>query len=319
MDKYKEILRRCNAALYGIAVGDAMGKMTEGYWPSEIRQRYGKFIDGFMKPIQPHSRLSWSIAEITDDTRLTILLAESILSCNGVDEIDLTRRILEKPVKGWPGWSEFKEAVLKGKRAKRTGNGGPTRVAPLGIIYPPNRLEVLVKDVDRACGITHNTRSALSAGCAIAAAFSAAIEGWSVEKIIDLAIKGAELGRKLGEDDLAPDVARRLRWLKRMVSNSGITILDLRIKGLNPGFQAWEGATFALALVMLYENAKDAILCAVNMGGDADSIAAMAGGILAARYPTTLPKKWIEAVRHTNNLKIEELAEGLAAIRLSKI
>ena len=55
------------------------------------------------------------------------------------------------------------------------------------------------------------------------------------------------------------------------------------------------------------------------MGGDADSIAAMAEGILAAIYPTTLLKKWIEAVRHTNNLKIEELAEGLAAIRLSKI
>jgi len=65
----------------------------------------------------------------------------------------------------------------------------------------------------------------------------------------------------------------------------------LRTKGLNPGFQAREGATFALALVILYKNARETILCAVNMGGDADSIAVMAGGIIAAMYPSTLPEK----------------------------
>jgi len=215
MERYEELLRRSKAALYGVAVGDAMGKMTEGYWPPEIKKRYGKLVDDFMTPIQPQSQYTWRIAEVTDDTRLTVLLAKSILSRKWVDEADLTRKILEKPIKGWPGWKEFKEAVSKGKRAKRTGNGSSVRVAPLGIIHPPDRLEELVRDVDRACGITHNTKSALSAGCAIAAAFSAAIEVWELEDLINLAIEGAELGKRLGEDDLAPDVARRLKWLKK--------------------------------------------------------------------------------------------------------
>ncbi len=314
MGRSKELLRSCEAALYGVAVGDAMGKMTEGYWPPEIKQRYGKFIDGFMRPIQPHSQYKWSFAEVTDDTRLTIILAESILACKGVNERDITRRILKEPIKGWPGWKEFRTAVSARRRAMRTGNGSPARAAPIGIIHPPERLEELVRDVDRACGITHNTRSALSAGCAIAAAFSAAIEGWGVDEIIDHAIKAAELGRELGQDDLAPDMARRLRWLKKETRNC-VSILDLRVKGLNPGFQAWEGAAFALALVMLYDSAKEAILCAVNMGGDSDSIAAMAGGIIAARFPLTLPKKWVKTVRHMNKLHLEELAKGLVALR----
>ena len=316
MKRRVELLRRSKAALYGVAVGDALGKMTEGYWPPEIRQRYGKPIEDFMTPIQPQSQHKWRIAEVTDDTRLTVILAESILSCNGVDEADLTRRILEKPIKGWPGWEEFKEAVSKGRR---TGNGSPARVAPLGIIHPPDKLEELVRDVDRACGITHNTRSALSAGCAIAAAYSAAIDGWGLEDLIDIAIEGAELGKRLGKDDLAPDVARRLRWMKKEVLENEVSVLDLRVKGLNPGFQAWEGATFALALVTLYENAREAILYAVNMGGDADSIAAMAGGIISARFPFTLPERWKSTVKRVNNLRMEEFAEGLVTIRLSKI
>jgi ADP-ribosylglycohydrolase len=235
-----------------------------------------------------------------------------------VDGTDISRRILKEPIKGWPGWEEFKTAALAKKRAMRTGNGSAARVAPIGIIHPPDRLKELVKDVDRACGITHNTRSALSAGCAIAAAFSAAIEGWRADEIIDHAIKAAEQGRELGQDDLAPDVARRLRWLKKEIRNRGVSILDLRVRGLNPGFQAWEGATFALALVMLYDSAKEAILCAVNMGGDSDSIAAMAGGIIAARFPETLPRKWIETVKRMNKLHLEELAKELVALRSSE-
>jgi ADP-ribosylglycohydrolase len=47
---------------------------------------------------------------------------------------------------------------------------------------------------------------------------------------------------------------------------------------LNPGFEAWEGASFALCLVWACDGAKEAILEAVNQGGDADSIASMAGG-----------------------------------------
>jgi len=106
---------------------------------------------------------------------------------------------------------------------------------------------------------------------------------------------------------------------EKEVLEKEVSILDLRIKGLNPGFQACEGASFALALVMLYENAREAILCAVNMGGDADSIAAMAGGIIAARFPSTLPRKWISTVKRVNNLRMEEFAAGLVALRLSKI
>jgi ADP-ribosylglycohydrolase len=169
----------------------------------------------------------------------------------------------------------------------------------------------MIDDVDRACRCTHNTRSALSAACAIAAAYSAALEGFDKKDLLEIAIEAAALGNQLGEDDLCPDVARRLQWVRKNVKEGKTGLRG----SMNPGFRAWEGATFALALVMLYDSARDAIVAAVNEGGDADSVAAMAGGILAARNPDTLPEEWIEVVQRENHLDFEQFAKKLAALR----
>jgi ADP-ribosylglycohydrolase len=306
-----ELAKRCRAALAGIAVGDALGKMTEGYWPSEITPRYGCRVETFLPPQQPRSSHVWAYAEVTDDTRFTLLTAESIVSCGKVEEGDITRRILERPIKGWPGWDEFKTKAESGERATRSGNGAPMRVAPIGILNSPAHLRDLIRDVEQACSCTHNTRSALSAACAIAAAYSAALEGFGKKELLEVAIEAASLGNQLGEDDLCPDVARRLQWVSKNVEKE-----KKGLRGwLNPGFRAWEGATFALALVMLYDSAKDAILAAVNEGGDADSIASMAGGIVAARNPDTLPEEWIEIVKRENNLEFSPLVEQLVTLR----
>lgn len=56
-------------------------------------------------------------------------------------------------------------------------------------------------------------------------------------------------------------------------------------------------------------------LAAVNEGGDADSIAAMVGGIVAARHPETLPEEWVNIVKRENNLDFAPIAERLAPMR----
>jgi ADP-ribosylglycohydrolase len=60
---------------------------------------------------------------------------------------------------------------------------------------------------------------------------------------------------------------------------------------------------------------KDAILDAVNGGGDADSVASMAGGILSAGDPEGLPAEWVQTIEKENGLSLDTLAEGLAAMR----
>ena len=51
------------------------------------------------------------------------------------------------------------------------------------------------------------------------------------------------------------------------------------------------------------ENYKDTVLCAVNLGGDTDTIAAIAGGLAGALYGyDDLPKEWINETLDKDNI-----------------
>jgi len=314
---------RAVACIRAVAVGDAMGKMTEGYWPEEVLANYGAYVQSFRKPLQPKSKFTWGYAEITDDTRFTLLVAISIINKGRVDRQDIIQRILddETKIKGWPGWDDFSRAARLGEDriaefAKwRDRNGAPMRVSPIGIINRPENLEKTIKDVDSACSMTHGARSALSGACAVAAAVSAAVEGWEKEKVFEFAIKAARLGETLGNDDGRPPTDRILAGINFAKSYNGSELArDLR-RVLTPGFLACEGVPYALSLAYGIPNAKEAILGTVNQGGDADSIASMAGSITAALYPSTLPQEWVKEVEKINNLNLSKIALKLAGLR----
>lgn len=317
------LVERAVACIRGVAVGDAMGKMTEGYWPEEVLSAYGGYVQDFRKPFQPKSRSTWGYAEVTDDTTFTLLIAESIVEKENVDRKDIIQRILNHrtKIKGWPGWDDFYAAAHQGDDgianfAKwRDGNGAPTRVSPIGIIHSPKKIEEIIRDVDAACSMTHQARSALSGACAIAATISAAIEGWKKEEVFEFAIEMARLGESLGNDDARPPADRILMGINFVNSYKGSCLArDLR-RILNPGFQAYEGVPYALSLTYGLLNAKEAILASINQGGDADSIASMAGSVAAALDPNTLPEKWIQEVEKTNSVNLAPVALKLTDLR----
>jgi len=71
----------------------------------------------------------------------------------------------------------------------------------------------------------------------------------------------------------------------------------------------------AISLAVLMPSAKDAILLAANIGGDSDSVASIAGGILGARHPETIDAQSYEAVQRVNGLDLETVAAGLSGLR----
>jgi ADP-ribosylglycohydrolase len=315
------IARRAIACIQAVAVGDAMGKMTEGYSPEEVLLNYGGYLQGFRKPIQPKSRFDWERAEVTDDTRFTLLVAESIVKKGGVHRQDIVERILAAKIKGWPGWEDFYNAAQLGEdkiedfARLRDRNGAPMRVSPIGIINRPENLEKIVGDVDLACSMTHGAMSALSAACALAAAISAAVEGWEKERVFELAIKAARRGESLGNNDARLPADRILTGIHFVRGYRGSQLAKDLGSVLNPGFLAYEGVPHALSLAYGIPNAKEAILGAVNEGGDADSIASMAGSLVAALYPDSLPQEWVKQVEKANNLNLSRIASELAKLR----
>ena len=63
----------------------------------------------------------------------TVRVAESIISCNGVDEADLIKRIASSPIKGYPGWEQVAALNASGEYDTRVGSGAAMRVSPVGI------------------------------------------------------------------------------------------------------------------------------------------------------------------------------------------
>src|ERR1700730_12292479 len=87
---------RAAGALYGLAVGDALGMPTESLPRPEIVARYGPLLAEF-HPGPPDQPLAAGLpaGTVTDDTEQALLLAELIIEGDGaVDEAEFARRLL---------------------------------------------------------------------------------------------------------------------------------------------------------------------------------------------------------------------------------
>ena len=71
----------------------------------------------------------------------------------------------------------------------------------------------------------------------------------------------------------------------------------------------------ALGLATVLRSAEEAILLAANTGGDSDSVASIAGGILGAMHPETVNPVWNRVVEAINGHDLETIAAELAGLR----
>ncbi|MDA8441786.1 MAG: ADP-ribosylglycohydrolase family protein [Peptococcaceae bacterium] len=318
--KQETIAERAIACLWGGAVGDAMGKITEGYSPARIMETYGHKINRFIEPIQPLSQFSWGRAEVTEDSRQTVAIAQAVLSVGEVDQLAVARYLLNCDTKGIGTSSRSFHFILTkdiGHVAlKGSGTGAATRVAPIGIINKAAALAKIAADVAKASAMTHGGTTAVAGAAAIAAAYAAAIEGWPAGYVMLQALKAAKEAEQFGYPDGLTSVAEKIQIsINLAMEYSGKDLWDRVYEQIGCGFSANEAVPTAIILACTLLNAKEAILHAVNQGGDADAVAGMAGALAAALNPSTLPQNWLDEVRQANDLNLDQLAEQLIGLR----
>jgi len=151
---------RAAGALYGLAVGDALGMPTESLPRAEIVARYGPLLEAF-QPGAPDQPLAPGLpaGTVTDDTEQALLLAELVIEGDGaVDEAEFARRLLawEKDMRArgslgllGPSTKRALAALLAGTPIAETGRSGTTngaamRITPVGVATPAGDPETLV-------------------------------------------------------------------------------------------------------------------------------------------------------------------------------
>jgi ADP-ribosylglycohydrolase len=316
---------RIAGCLKGIATGDAIGKQTESLSHEQVRRWYPLGVRGFegmpgtvIPRYSGNSRHEWRIGETTDDTERTIAVARAIIAGGTVSRVSIGREMLLCAKCVHPGvtslW-EFHQAADPARIATdHDGCGAAIRVAPVGIFYRSARVDDIVSAAFEASISTHGGPLAIAAAAATAAAVSTAIDGRSAPEVFESALRAAEQAESRRPDSSPPLFADALQSIhatlarlpalraadvaSRCFPDSPLTIVPL-----------------ALGLATVLPSAEEAILLAANIGGDSDSVASIAGGILGAMFPDTVNRQWHDVVEQVNGHGLAALATELTRLR----
>ena len=335
------MLTRARGALYGLAIGDALGMPTQMLSRAEIVRRWGPLLPGF-EPAPPGHPIAGGMpaGAVTDDTEQAILLARLLVKGRGtIDPHELAAALTE-----WeramaergsldllgPSTKRAVAAILAGvppEEAGATGttNGAAMRIAPVGIAVsvalhdstPNLRLSTLVDRTVMASCVTHNTGVALAGAAAVAAAVSAGVSGATIAEATALGIQAASSAARRGHWVAGADVAARIEWATSLVASHAqaeAAELIYTLVGTSLATQESVPAVFAV-LAAVPADPWRACRMAASLGGDSDTIAAMTGAIAGACHGAgSFPPEAIAAI-DAQGLGLAALAGDLLALR----
>lgn len=316
---------RIVACLKGIAIGDAIGKQTEGLSHEAIRTWYPEGIRGFegspgstIPRYVGNTKREWQIGETTDDTERTLAVARAILRDGDVRHESVGRELLACVKCVHPGVRSLWDFHQAGDPARLAlaydGCGAAVRVAPVGILYRSDRVDDIVRGAWEASIPTHGGSFAIAAAAATAAAVSAAIDGSSPSESIQLAVRAGSLAERLGRGSTGHTFVERVRLIHDdLSSRPELRASDIAVQSFPNDYLTI--VPLALVLATIMESAETAVLLAANIGGDSDSVASITGGLLGARHPTTVNDEWYAVVERVNHHKLVSLAQELSVLR----
>ncbi|UEJ81547.1 ADP-ribosylglycohydrolase family protein [Brachybacterium halotolerans subsp. kimchii] len=325
------VLDRAHGALLGLAIGDALGMPTQSLSREQISDRYGR-IDGFVagapdQPIAP----GMPAGSITDDTEQALILARLAIDGGGrVDEHDFAEALIsweqDMIARGsldllGPSTRAALAKLQAGVPVEETGrygttNGAAMRIAPVGIAHAPG--EGLMDAVVQASRVTHNTGLGISGAAAIAAAVSAGVDGADVDQALEAARTAAADGATRGNWIAGGSIAQRFGAFRGPVRGMGREVADdFLYEVVGTSVQSQESVVSALLLVERGDEDPFGALCAAaSLGGDTDTVAAMAGAVLGAVHGAdAFPASAVQNVQQVNDLDLMLLARRLLALR----
>lgn len=322
------LLGRIHGCLAGVAVGDAFGMPMAGWTPVEVKRRYGH-VDTLIAPAPDHPlHGKLPLGSITDDTHLTMAIVDMILVDGAVSRRGMANRIvkwvtennlLETRILG-PSTKGAVQALIAGRDPSETGrtgttNGGGMKIAPVGIINVARHTAKLVDDVEETCMPTHCTGVAIAASAAVAAAVSQALRAdATIGSVVAASRRAAKLGETRGAQLAFPSIEKRIAMATRIVRGK---TPEKAVEALYDQIGADISSSDAIptAIGLFAAGGGDpmkTITLTANMGGDTDTIGAMAGGIAGAYTGiAAFPKNILDTVERVNHLGLADKSRRL--------
>lgn len=285
--------------LLGLACGDALGRPVEFKSAAAIEAAYGTLDEmvGYGTHGQP-------AGTITDDAELAMRIARSLVEQRRFDGADIAARFVDwyesgpfdiglmtrdalSRLQSGESWENAGQNVWESRpEGSNAGNGSVMRCAPHALAFADD-LQYLGQVSERSSAITH-ADPRCKRGCAILNLTIASLirgEPAPLDTALDTAYPN---------QSEAPELHEALDGLPAEISSSEIHNGGYVVDALQAG----------LYYALTAESARDAIVQAVNDGGDADTVGAITGAVAGARFGVTaLPSDWLAAISESGELR----------------
>lgn len=318
-------LGKATGCLAGVALGDSLGRATEFMTREKIHEMFGR-LDHFAQPMEHHTAHDDPLGKITDDTDQTLIIARLLAENSAPLTAErVGAAFIEWAKKGFspylgPSTRRALARLMNGESPHETGthgttNGAAMRVAPIGIAHIGD-VDGALNDAIVASIPTHNTYNAMQSAAAIACAVATAMtDNASIENVIAAAKQGGQRGRTFGAWSWATPLEKRIELAVRLVNES--KNLDEALQSLydyvGVGLDPSESVATAMGIVVAVQgDPMQAILAGVNIGGDTDTIAAIAGSICGAlRGIDAIDAEMLKQVEQVNGIDLSQVAHDI--------
>lgn len=278
------------------------------------RDRLSQGLQTEMQGGGPWEHVTLQAGEWTDDTSMMLCLCDSLLQCGTLDAADVILKF-----RSW--WYDSINACRFGQSlglgsntqealerfdpespneltggtnpATDAGNGALMRLCPIPVFWHRD-LSVAIAMARKQAQTTHNVQEAMDACAVMTFIIWQAIDGIDKKQIFDLLEHTPDVQNV--------DVAELLRPDARWRSASETDIITL------PSRAVW---TLEAALWCLYntDNFEDAVIKAINLCGDADTVGAVTGQIAGAMYGVKrVPPRWMQVLKHRTCIEQRAIA-----------
>ena len=334
-------LSRAHGALAGLALGDALGMPTQAMSPEQIRAVYGR-ITGLVDAdaSQPYAP-GMPAGSVTDDTEQALLVASLLVRGRGSSSGRVALNAVEfaHALLAWedsmiergsldllgPSTKAALERVRAGADPLSVGGAGTTngaamRVTPIGIAVSTADPEAFAESVWSSCRVTHATRQGFQSAALVAAAVSMGIDAASssasdVRALLWEAVSYVASLSPRGAWAPDPDVVAATRRALELASTPPLPSLELLAEQIGSSVASAQAIPMAFAL-LARDPSPRALLDAANIGGDTDTIGAIAGAILgAAAGVGVFDGRALAQVEEVSRLGLATVAEQLLALR----
>ena len=286
---------RARGVIVGLVCGDALGAPVEFESRETIAERYPlglrDFTSGGWMNVKP--------GELTDDSRMTIDLAETLTRPGPVDLNELGRRFVtwmeEQPkdighttrlaielLRDGVAWDRAGQiALVRRGSSSAASNGAVMRCAPVAVRFRDRPDELRTVSIDTA-RITHAEPRCTWSAVAINQAIAHLLADGAVHRLVAVAVAGIEQPDVVAAIEAAPNLA------EHELSGSGFVLNAVQI---------------AFWATLNHATFEEALVSAVMIGDDTDTNAAVTGALAGAMHGyARIPERWRSGIHEHDRL-----------------